>query len=199
MASISEPDRAKLFIALSNTLGKDEAQTLSSALNLDNQLATRDELRTEVMSVREDVREFEHRTDARFTKVDQRFDQLDSKMDSRFASVDVRFVELESKMDVRFAELESKMDVRFAELESKMDSRFASVDSQFAKVDSQFAKVDSQFAKVDSQLAQLAAKIGGLSGEFESKLNGSTRTLFLQLLGLQISAAALVVAVSKIF
>ena len=56
MASISESQRAKLFTALASSIGTEEAEVLSSALNLDGQLASRDELRTEIFAVREDMR-----------------------------------------------------------------------------------------------------------------------------------------------
>jgi predicted nuclease with TOPRIM domain len=161
MASISEPDRAKLFIALTNSLGNDEAQTLSSALNLDNQLATRDELRTEIMAVREDIRAL----DAKFAAVDSRLTSLDAQFDHLEMKMDLRFSESDLKMDLRFSESDAKMDLRFAESDAKMDRRFLQLDVRFA--------------------------------DFESKLASSTRNLFIQLLGLQLSAAALVVAVSK--
>jgi hypothetical protein len=82
-ASISEPDRAKLFIALTSSLGESEAQTLSSALNIDNQLATRDELRTEIMSVREAMREFEHRVELNLVR-------LESRIDTRFTTFEAK-------------------------------------------------------------------------------------------------------------
>jgi hypothetical protein len=56
MASISEAQRAKMFLSLSNSIGVEEAETMSTALNLDGQLATRDELKTEILAVREDMR-----------------------------------------------------------------------------------------------------------------------------------------------
>lgn len=56
MASISEAQRARMFISLSKVIGVEEAETMSTALNLDGQLASRDELRTEILAVREDMR-----------------------------------------------------------------------------------------------------------------------------------------------
>ena len=56
MASMSESQRAKLFTALARSIGTEEADVLGNALNLDGQLASRDELRTEIFAVREDMR-----------------------------------------------------------------------------------------------------------------------------------------------
>ena len=56
MASMSESQRAKLFTALAISIGTEEADVLGNALNLDGQLASRDELRTEIFAVREDMR-----------------------------------------------------------------------------------------------------------------------------------------------
>jgi uncharacterized protein (DUF3084 family) len=56
MASISEAQRAKMFTSLSKQIGTEEAETLTTALNLDGQLATRDELRTEILVVRDELR-----------------------------------------------------------------------------------------------------------------------------------------------
>ena len=56
MASMSESQRAKLFTALARSIGTEEADVLGNASNLDGQLASRDELRTEIFAVREDMR-----------------------------------------------------------------------------------------------------------------------------------------------
>ena len=56
MPSMSESQRAKLFTAFAVSIGTEEADLLGNALNLDGQLASRDELRTEIFAVREDMR-----------------------------------------------------------------------------------------------------------------------------------------------
>jgi hypothetical protein len=55
MASISETDRAKMVTALVNAIGKEEANLLATSLNLDGQLASRDDLRVAEMAIRTDM------------------------------------------------------------------------------------------------------------------------------------------------
>ncbi len=55
MASISEFERARMINALAGAIGKEEASVLASALNLDGQLASRDELRVTEMAIRTDI------------------------------------------------------------------------------------------------------------------------------------------------
>lgn len=55
MASISEFERARMITSLAGAIGKDEANVLASALNLDGQLASRDELRVTEMAIRTDI------------------------------------------------------------------------------------------------------------------------------------------------
>jgi hypothetical protein len=52
MASISEIERAKMITSLASAIGNEEANVLATALNLDGQLATRDELRVTEMGIR---------------------------------------------------------------------------------------------------------------------------------------------------
>ena len=103
---------------------------MSTALNLDGQLATRDELRTEIMSVREEIRE-------------------------GFAGVDRRFADADQRMTTGFAAADQRMTTGFAD----------------------------------------AAR--GLA-DLEVKLGATTRSLFFQMLGLQLSAAAIVFAFLKL-
>ncbi len=55
MASISEFERARMITALAGAIGKEEANVLASALNLEGQLASRDELRVTEMAIRTDI------------------------------------------------------------------------------------------------------------------------------------------------
>ncbi len=55
MASISEFERARMITSLAAAIGKEEANVLASALNLDGQLASRDELRVTEMAIRTDI------------------------------------------------------------------------------------------------------------------------------------------------
>jgi hypothetical protein len=99
MASISESDRAKLFMALAKALGNDQAETMSTALNLDGQLASRDELRTEIFAVREDMRDefaavrMEMRDEFAAVRMEMRegFDRVDGETRSLHSEIaDVR-------------------------------------------------------------------------------------------------------------
>jgi chromosome segregation ATPase len=55
MASINEFERARMITSLAASIGKEEANVLASALNLDGQLASRDELRVTEMAIRGDI------------------------------------------------------------------------------------------------------------------------------------------------
>jgi hypothetical protein len=57
MASISEIERAKMVTSLAAAIGKEEANVLATALNLEGQLATRDELRVMEMAIRSDMQD----------------------------------------------------------------------------------------------------------------------------------------------
>jgi hypothetical protein len=57
MASINEFERARMIAALAGAIGKEEANVLASALNLEGQLASRDELRVTEISIRTDIAE----------------------------------------------------------------------------------------------------------------------------------------------
>jgi hypothetical protein len=57
MASINEFERARMITALAGAIGNEEANVLASALNLEGQLASRDELRVTEISIRTDIAE----------------------------------------------------------------------------------------------------------------------------------------------
>jgi hypothetical protein len=108
MASISEAQRAKMFTSLSKQIGTEEAEVLTTALNLDGQLATRDELRTEILAVREDMR--------------SEFAAVRDEMRSEFAAV-------RNEMRSEFAAVRDEMRSEFAAVRkemAEMRERFAS-------------------------------------------------------------------------
>ncbi len=108
MASISEVQRAKMVTSLSKAIGAEEAEVLSTALNLDGQLASRDELRTEILAVREDMR--------------SEFAAVRAEMRSEFA--DVR-----AEMRSEFADVRHDMNAEFALVRrelSELRERFSS-------------------------------------------------------------------------
>jgi hypothetical protein len=55
MTFINEIDRARMVVSLAKAIGNEEANVLTSALNLDGQLASRDELRVMEMAIRSDI------------------------------------------------------------------------------------------------------------------------------------------------
>ena len=103
MASISEERRAKMVTSLSKAIGAEEAEVLSTALNLDGRLASRDELRTEIFAVREDMR--------------SEFADVRSEMRSGFADVWAEFAAIRGERTSESAAVRSEL--------SEMRKRFA--------------------------------------------------------------------------
>jgi hypothetical protein len=66
MASISEIERAKMITSLASAIGNEEANVLATALNLDGQLATRDELRVTEMGIRNAMQDLKDELKADF-------------------------------------------------------------------------------------------------------------------------------------
>ena len=66
MASISEIERAKMITSLAAAIGNEEANVLATALNLDGQLATRDELRVLEMAIRSEMQDLKDELKADF-------------------------------------------------------------------------------------------------------------------------------------
>jgi hypothetical protein len=53
---------------------------------------------------------------------DDRLDDLNHRVDAGFARVDQRFTQMEARMDTRFAQMDERMDARFARFEAKLDA-----------------------------------------------------------------------------
>lgn len=94
---------------------------------------TRSELKSDITSVKLEVR------------------GLRSDMDAKFATA-------QGQMDAKFATMQGHMDSRFAEMQGQMDSRFATMQSQ---MDTQFALVGSQFAQLGAVMEAAFAKMHG--------------------------------------
>jgi predicted nucleic acid-binding Zn-ribbon protein len=133
---------------------------------------TRLEVVTESISARLDeqkveFRDFRAEMNARFDKVDDRFEKLDTKVDDRFGKLDTkiddrfakldekieklgarvndRFEKLEAKFEDRFVKMEAKFEDRFAKMEAKFEDRFEKLELRF---DAKFDRVDARFEEV---------------------------------------------------
>jgi predicted nuclease with TOPRIM domain len=100
----------------------------------------REELKSDSLSVRGDLKSLRQEMNARFDKVDARFKEVDS----RFDKVDARFKEVDSRFD--------KMDARFDE----MDSRFDKMNARFDEMDSRFTGMNSRFDGLISEVHRIA-------------------------------------------
>ena len=93
MKSISEAQRAKMFMALSGAIGVEEAEVLSTALNLDGQLATRDELVTSIMAVREEIAELKAETRSGFASMQTDMANMKAELRSEIGGLHTEMVE----------------------------------------------------------------------------------------------------------
>lgn len=114
---------------------------------------TRNELKSDVTSVKLEVRGLRSDMDAKFAMIqgqmDSKFSTMESQMDSKFAT-------MQSQMDSKFSAMQGQMDSRFATMQGQMDSKFAEMQGQ---MDAQFAIVGSQFAQLGSLLEANLAKM----------------------------------------
>jgi hypothetical protein len=116
---------------------------------------TRNELKSDITSVRLEVR------------------GLRSDMDAKFAT-------MQGQMDSRFAEMQGQMDSRFSKMQSQMDTQFALVGSQFAQLgaamEANFAKMHRTHALSEEQHARNVAVLESYDQiyrqheEFETRL-----------------------------
>lgn len=94
---------------------------------------------------------------------------------------------------VGWADVATKRDLDH--LGAQVDVRFAQVDVRFAQVDGQLAALRGDLAAgLADVLTDLHKEIGGLRADMARQLP----TLFVGLVGLQVSAAGLAVAVSRL-
>jgi len=135
---------------------------------------TRLEVVTESISARLDeqkveFRDFRTEMNARFDKVDNRFDKFEGEVNNRFekfeARVDNRFDKFEAKVDDRFGKFEARVDDRFEKFEARVDDRFEKFE---AKVDDRFGKFE---AKVDDRFDRFEAKIEKTDAKFDAKFD----------------------------
>lgn len=88
---------------------------------------TRRELKSDITTLRLEMRAGFKNVDAQFNDVDARF----NKIDARFSTIDARF--------------------------NKIDARFSTIDARFDEVDARFNKVDERFDQLGSQISEIKA------------------------------------------
>ena len=102
---------------------------------------------------------------------------LEERIELRFARVDDRF----ARVDDRFAQV----DERFDRLEERLDERFDRVDDRFGRIDDQFTTSDENLG------LRLDALGSGLRASFEHELRAQAITLFIALVTVVLTMAAL--------
>ena len=78
--------------------------------------------------------------DARFDRIDVRFDGIDARLDA----MDVRFDGIDARLDA--------MDVRFNGIDARLDKLEARLDIMQATTDAKFAAIDAKFGSIERQL-----------------------------------------------
>lgn len=129
---------------------------------------TRLEVVTESISARLDeqkveFRDFRVEMNARFDKVDDRFEKLDAKFDAKFERLDAKFDAKLEKLDEKIERLDAKLDVKFEKLDEKIERIDAKFDEKFEKLDAKFdvkldkldAKGDANFDRVDARFDEV--------------------------------------------
>jgi plasmid stabilization system protein ParE len=163
MASISEFERARMITALAGAIGKEEANVLASALNLEGQLASRDELRVTEMAIRTDIAD------------------LRDNLRSELASVrdDLR-VEIGSVRDDLRTEIGSVRDDLRAEIGSVRDDLRAEIGSVRHDLRAEIGSVRDD---VHALRLELYTVKDDLKDGFARSLQEQTRSLFFGILG----------------
>ncbi len=159
MASISEIERAKMITSLAEAIGNEEANVLATALNLEGQLATRDELRVMEMAIRSDMQD------------------LKDELKDHFRS------ELKSEIGLLRSELKSEIGSLRSELKSEIGSLRSELKSEIGSLRSDLASLRSDLgSEVGSLRADLKFEVGALRSEFTTEVRKQTRQLFVALI-----------------
>ena len=139
MASISEIERAKMITSLASAIGNEEANVLATALNLEGQLATRDELRIMEMAIRSEMQD------------------LKDELKDHFRS------ELKSEIGSLRSELKSEIGSVRTELKSEIGSLRADLKFEVGALRSEFTtEVRKQTRQLFVALITVVATIFGL-------------------------------------
>ncbi len=166
MASISEIERAKMVTSLAGAIGKEEANVLATALNLDGQLATRDELRVMEMAIRSDMQDIK----------DELKDHFRSELKSEIGSLRT---ELKSEIGSLRTELKSEIGSLRTELKSEIG---ALRDDMKAENGSLRSEIGALRDDMTAENGSLRSEIGALRTEFTTEVRKQTRQLFVALI-----------------
>jgi hypothetical protein len=187
VASITEIERAKMVTSLAAVIGKEEANVLATALNLDGQLATHEEVHVLSMELRNSMRDLK---DENRLVISSEVGALRTEMKAEFASVRAETSTLRSDMNAEFAllraetgTLRSDMNAEFTSVRAEMKAEFASVRAETSTLRSD---MNAEFALVradtKAEFARMGTEIGLLRTEFTSEVRKQTRQLFVALL-----------------
>jgi hypothetical protein len=176
VASITEIERAKMVTSLAAVIGKEEANVLATALNLDGQLATHEEVSVLSMELRSSMRDLKDETRA---VISSEVGALRSDMNAEFALV-------RSEMKAEFAlvraetdTLRSDMKAEFALVRAETDTLRSDMKAEFGLVR---AETDTLRTETRAEFALVRSEIGLLRTEFTSEVRKQTRQLFVALL-----------------
>jgi hypothetical protein len=114
--------------------------------------------------LRQGLRQFEARVDARFAAVDARFTAIDARftaVDERFTAVDARFTGL----DARITELGQKVDAGLAALTSKIDAGLTAAHQ----------RMDIGFTALNQRLDTQGGEITGLRRDMTMQMAAHLR------------------------
>ncbi len=101
---------------------------------------TRKELKSDITSLKLEMKSDFKVVDARFNQVDARFNQVDA----HFKNIDARF--------------------------NQVDARFNQVDAHFKNIDARFNQVDARFNQVDAQLHSLKSELKAMNSSIHRSL-----------------------------
>jgi gas vesicle protein len=160
MASISEIERAKMVTSLAGAIGKEEANVLATALNLDGQLATRDELRVMEMAIRSDMQDMK----------DELKDHFRSELKSEIGSLRSEFTSeigsLRSELKSEIGSLRSDMKAENSSLRSELKSEIVALRTEFTtEVRKQTRQLFVALITVVATIFGLIAGLLGLTGK----------------------------------
>ena len=135
VASITEIERAKMVTSLAAVIAKEEANVLATALNLDGQLATHEEVSVLSMELRSSIRDLK---------------------DENRAMISSEVGALRSDMNAEFALVRSEMKAEFALVRAETDTLRTETRAEFALVRSEIGLLRTEFtSEVRKQTRQL--------------------------------------------
>jgi hypothetical protein len=160
MASISEIERAKMVTSLAGAIGKEEANVLATALNLDGQLATRDELRVMEMALRSDMQDMKDELKDHFrSELKSEIGFLRSEFTSEIGS-------LRSELKSEIGSLRNDMKTENGSLRSELRLEIAALRTEFTtEVRKQTRQLFVALITVVATIFGLIAGLLGLTGK----------------------------------